>query len=107
MSHRKDQVGKELLKALSRIIQGELPLERYGLITITDVVVTPGLERATIFVSALQNGRDAVSILNSRRKKLKQLLHSAVKLRKIPQLTFTFDISVERSERIDKILENQ
>lgn len=103
MSHRNEQVAHELLKALSRIIQEELPTERYGLVTITDVVVSTGLEKAEIYVSTILHGRNAVEILQKKTKHIKEALHSAVQLRKIPKLEFIYDASTERVERLEKL----
>jgi len=105
MSYRPEQVAQELLKALGRIIQEELPLERYGLVTVTDVVVTPGLEHAKIYISAMQKGHDVAEILNNKAKHLKRMLHSAVQLRKIPQLDFIEDIRPERAQRLEELLD--
>lgn len=105
MSHRPQQVAQELLKALGRIIQEELPLERYGLVTVTDVVVTPGLEQAKIYISAMQKGENAVDILNKKAGHIKRQLHSAVRLRKIPQLDFIEDLRPERAQHLEELLD--
>lgn len=92
---------------MSQVIQETLPLERYGLITITDVVVNPGLETAKIFISALNHPRDLVTVLNKKAGQLSKKLHSKVSMRKIPKITFEYDISNERVERFEELMRDQ
>jgi len=104
MSYRNEQVSKELLKALSRVIQEELPLEKYGLVAVTDVVVTRGLEHAKVFVSAMRHGRNLVKELNERVHFFTARAKKLVALRKIPTITFEYDISNERVERMEELM---
>lgn len=107
MSHRNEQVAQELLKAFAIIIPEYLNPEQYGMVTVTDVVVTTGLEQATLFISSLQHGRGAAKELNQKIPQMLKDVHRIVRLRKIPKLTFEFDISNERSDQIDQLLEEQ
>lgn len=104
MSYRNEQVSKELRKALGIAFQEELQMERYGLITITDVVVTQGLEQAKVFVSSMRHGRDLVKKLNKNVSKWKKLIKNNVNLRKIPTMTFEYDISIERVEKMEQLM---
>ena len=105
MSFRNEQVAKELLKGLSMSISNTIPTERYGLITITDVLVSNGLENAKVFVSSFKHTRDLIKLLNSKTKKIIIDLHHQVNLRKIPQLKFVIDESQKRVERLEKLIE--
>ena len=105
MSHRPDQVAKELHKHLGLII-GELIIsDRYGLITVSDVTVSAGLENAKIFISSFHHNRDLVKLLNSKAKKIKESLHKKVNLRKIPQLIFIIDDSSDRVTKLEEFFE--
>lgn len=107
MSHRPQQVAKEIHKAISPLIQEVLPLERYSLVTITDVEVTGGLESAKIFVSSLRNDHTVIDVLNQRAGFFKNELKKKMKLRMIPQLFFKYDIAGEQHDRLHKLLNEQ
>ncbi|MDP3975762.1 MAG: 30S ribosome-binding factor RbfA [bacterium] len=107
MSFRNQQVAKELLKAFGRIFQEELPLEHYGLVTVTDVTVTPKLDHVSVFVSAMKQRTRLVEHLNRRAGYLARQIVTQVKLRKIPHLAFKEDLSTERVERIENLLGEQ
>jgi len=76
-------------------------------VTVTDVVVTPGLEQARVYISALQNAHKAVLELNKKASWMKRNLHNAVQLRKIPQLEFIKDLRPGRAERLEQLLGNE
>ncbi len=104
MSHRNSQVSHELMKALGVIIREEISQEDYGLITITDCVVTVGLEQAKIYISTLNNPRNAVNELSRRKKHLIERLKSTVRLRKIPKITFIHDSRPEMVAHLEEIM---
>lgn len=105
MSHRPEQIAKEIQKAMSKVFQEELPMERYGLVTITDVVVSRGMEHATIYVSTLMHTRALIEELNHKVGKWKDLMIPHLILRKIPTITFEMDISNERVDRLNSLLD--
>lgn len=81
----------------------EMPFERFGLVTITEVIVTPGLESARIYVSSLKNNHDVVDVLNDRALWFGRSLQKKVQLRKTPQLIFLYDETAEKEERLEKL----
>lgn len=101
---RNEKFAKELMKGLGTVIRANPIFERYGIITITDVVVNPGLDKATVFVSSMNHPRDLCKLLNTKVRSLVKALHSKVNLRKIPKLTFEYDITNERIDLIEKIM---
>jgi|CXWL01.1.fsa_nt_gi ribosome-binding factor A len=103
LSHRPQQVGTEIQRALSQILMEEMPFERFGLVTITEVMVTPGLESARIYVSSLKDNHDVVENLNQRAGKLSSELRKKIQLRKMPQLIFLYDTTAEKEERLNKL----
>lgn len=101
---RNEKFAKEIMKGLSLVIRENPSFERYGLITITDVVVNPGLDKAKIFISSMNHPRDLTKLLNTKVRSLVKALHNKVNLRKIPTLTFEYDITNERLDMIEKIM---
>ena len=104
MSFRAGQISTEIQRAMSEIIRDELPMEIFGLVTITDVLVTGKLEFARIYVSALKNQAETVAMLNRHAKKYDRLLQRKIIMRKIPALKFIEDTSAEQFEKIDQMI---
>jgi len=58
---RNRRVAQFIKKELSVLIQREFPLHQYGMITLTNVDVSPDLKNATVYITALNNNsRDSV-----------------------------------------------
>jgi|SRR5690606_9080041 len=108
MSHRPEQINRELLRGLSQIIHDELPLEHYGLITLTEVNVGPGYESARVYFTTLKkNDEITEDLLNKKAGWMRKMLEKKVMLRRIPQLIFTYDKRAERYEKIEQLLEEE
>jgi len=101
MSHRSEQVASELHKALSRVINEDQQYEKYGLITITDVIVKGKLDHAIISISSLQDCHKLVKKLQQRANQLKHEIKHLVQLRKIPQLSFSVDETSTLMRKLD------
>jgi len=104
MGHRPQQVGTEIQRGLGQIILHEMPFERYGLITITGVIVTPNMESAKVFVSSLKNDHDIVDHLNKRAKWFGNELKKKIQMRRLPELLFRYDLTAEEVERLDTLM---
>lgn len=104
MSHRSSQISSEIHHALSEILRDELPMEIFGLVTITDVLVTDKLEFARVYISALKNQTSTVETLNRHAKKFGKMLERKIIMRKIPELKFIEDLSSEQFEKIDSMM---
>ena len=92
------------MKAVSRIILEEWPIERYGLIAVTDVIVSQKLENAKIYISAMSKGDDLVKDLNRRSRWISFAVSKTFKVQKMPELIFENDKSSERVSRIEQLL---
>ncbi len=89
------------MKHLGSILLEEGTSQGHGLITITDVVVTPGLEFARVYVSTLKSNPEIAQELNNKAKKFTFLLSKKISMRKMPEIKFIYDDSAEKYERID------
>lgn len=108
MSIKLERMEQQLRKEISNIIQFELKKQNLGFITVTDVKLVSDLSFATVYVSILNvipSNRDAKLIELSKTKGfIKSMLAKKMKMRKIPDLIFKFDDSLDRYQRIDNIL---
>jgi ribosome-binding factor A len=108
MSLRLERVREMLKREIGEVIRRELPVDEVGLISVNDVDVAPNLKTASVFIGIL--GGDAqkkkgMEALEKHRKRIQGLLGRAIILKYTPQLRFLLDDSVERGNRVLKILD--
>ena len=107
MTLKAEKVAGIIQKEVSEIIQFELKDPKIGFITITDVIVTNDLSIAKIYVSFLgQKAREEAGMKALERSKgfIRTNLAKRMTLRKVPELQFKIDDSLERGNKIEKIL---
>jgi len=109
VSRRTDRVNDLLRVEISELIQREVkdPRVSQGLVSITEVIVTPDLRHATVYVSHL--GAD-----DAHEEVLEGLRHAApflhgelvrrLKMRSVPLLRFELDPSIERGARLTSLI---
>lgn len=97
MSFRLQQINKTLHHELSLIL-AEFAKPEWGMITVSEVLVTPDLKTAKIWLSA---NPKAVKDLNSNHKDIYYALKPRLKFKHIPKMTFfEEDNQVSRVEQI-------
>ncbi|KAF1709926.1 ribosome-binding factor A [Pseudoxanthomonas kalamensis DSM 18571] len=104
--HRTDRVSAQLRRELGTLVHEAV--REYGLpsVSVSDVEVTRDLAHAKVYVTALQPERSAEAVkgLKELARELRMALARAIKLRHVPELHFHYDDSVDRGERIDRLL---
>ncbi|SDN29471.1 30S ribosome-binding factor RbfA [Alkalicoccus daliensis] len=104
---RANRVAEQLKKEISDIIQRDLKDPRLGFTTITDVDITGDLQQATVFVTVYGEEEERKKTLEAL-EKAKGFIRSEagkrVQLRKTPEISFEFDESIERGNRIESLL---
>ena len=108
MSERMRRVNESVREVVAGGI-GELKDPRIGLVTVTGVRVTPDLQEATVFISALGNQRkrrEALEGLASAHGVLQARINRELSLRRTPHLTFAYDDAVERGVRMTKLIDD-
>jgi ribosome-binding factor A len=96
-----------LLKEVSQIVQHELKDTKRGFVTITDVKITNDLSLATIYVNFLgseQREEAGMEALNRSKGFIRSELAKRLTIRKVPDLKFVIDTSLEKGNRIEQIL---
>jgi len=107
MKVKKDKIAGIIQKEISNIIQFECKDPKIGFVTITDVEVSNDLSLAKVYVSFL--GADArkeagMKALERSKGFLRTQLAQRLTIRKAPQLLFFQDTSLERGNKIEKII---
>lgn len=105
---RTDRLGEEIRKAVgSLLIEGELRDPRLTMCSITHVKLSADLREAHVSFSILGDAdlqAEAEHELNRAAAYIKTQVSRRLKLRFTPNLTFRFDSSMERAERINRLL---
>ncbi len=109
MSRRTSRVNDLLREELSALLLRGLkdPRVAHGLVTITEVQVSPDLRHAIVYVSHLgdESERDEVlaGLQHSAPYLHRELVHRLA-LRSVPELVFRFDPSIERGARLAELI---
>lgn len=107
-TRRQRQVAELLHEEISQLIQYHTQDPRLGFITVTGVEISPDLQRASVYVSVLGDDEDRAETLEgltSAKKYFKYQLGQNLKLRRIPDLMFKIDHSLEYGLHIDNLLD--
>lgn len=108
-SQRQLRVGEELRHTIANILErGDIrdPDVAGRPVTVTEVMVSPDLRNATVFVIPLGGG-DSVSLLAGLKRVRPYLRHEVAKmvqLRMVPDLAFAADTTFDNASRIEEIL---
>jgi ribosome-binding factor A len=108
MSQRPTRVGEQIREDLAELIAREVHDPGIGFITITRVQVTPDLQQARVYYTTLGDPkarRESQRALDRAVPFLRRQLGRRLRLRRIPELQFFFDESIERHDRIEQILQ--
>ena len=109
MTLKQDRMDQILKKEISRILQFELKNPKLGFVTVTDVECTGDMSQAKVYVSFLgrQERNDAgMKVLRSAKGFIRSTLAKNIKARKMPDLIFVQDTSLEQGRKIEGILSN-
>jgi ribosome-binding factor A len=109
MSHRIERVNTLLKREISGLIQHELRDPRLDeFIAVTDVETTQDLQHAKVFVSSLSGQQEEakiLAILNGASGFLRTALAHNVTMRRVPDLHFVWDNSIEHGDRILRLID--
>lgn len=107
MTLKQDRMDQILKKEISRILQFELKNPKLGFVTVTDVECTRDMSQAKVYVSFLgkQERNDAgMKVLQASKGFIRSTLARNIKARKMPDLIFVQDTSLDQGRKIDSIL---
>lgn len=111
MTHRIEQVNKLIRREISDLLQRQVKDPRLGnFVAITEVSTTSDLRHAKAFVSYIgseEKKAEILSVLAGASGFFRNELAKRLKLRRIPELSFHWDDSIEHGahllELIDKV----
>ena len=103
------RVNGVMREVLSSAISAELQDPRIGFVTVTAVDTSPDLRHARVHVSVLgseQEREDTLAALRSSHGVLQGAINAELHLKRTPALKFEYDDSIERADRITRMLDS-
>ena len=106
---RIDRLEQQLKSEIGALVESVLDDPRIGMVTVTAVRLSKDLRYARVYVSAIgkhERPADALAGLGSARGFLRrQLSQRLPHLKRTPELTFSYDESVEKGMRVEELIE--
>lgn len=109
MNARLMRLQEEIKKEVSFILQRKVKDPRLGFVSVTDVELSRDLSYCKIYVSILgdEEQRQLTMLgLQQATGFIRSELAKEIRMRKVPQLTFLYDSSLEYGSKIDAILKD-
>jgi ribosome-binding factor A len=106
-SHRIDRVSEDIKRELCDIFRSLKDPRISQFLSVVRVDVSGDLSYASVYVSALEGAdaaKNSVKGLTSAKGYIKRELSSRIKLRKVPELRFIADDSIQHGAHISQIL---
>jgi ribosome-binding factor A len=104
---RPDRVGEQIRGELALLIAREVHDPGIGFLTITRVQVTPDLQQARVYYTALGDDkarRSSERALGRAAPFLRRQIGSRLRLKRTPELMFQYDESIAGQDRIEQLL---
>ncbi len=104
---RPDRVGDQLRGELADLLAREVHDPGVGFVTLTRVHVSPDLQQARVFYTTLgdeQARRNTARALGRAAPFLRRKIGSRLRLKRVPELAFSYDESIAGQDRIEQIL---
>jgi len=108
-ANRNTRVADQVQRELAAMLQREPQDPQFGMITVSAVDLSPDLRNARIFVTCLGNKLEHDRIIEHLNGKAGHYRHGLAKvlaLRVVPRLTFKYDSSVARGNRLAALIDS-
>jgi ribosome-binding factor A len=103
---RSDRLSAELRRLIGSMVHQAVRDSALPSMSVSDVEVTKDFDSATIYVTALMPDKavEGVKALNEMAKEFRRQLSQVMTIRRVPEIRFRYDDSVDRGERIEALL---
>jgi ribosome-binding factor A len=104
---RPDRVADQIRGELALLLAREVHDPGIGFVTLTRVQVTPDLQQARVYYTALGDEkarRNSERALDRAIPFLRRQIGSRLRLKRVPELKFTYDESIAGQDRIEQLL---
>ena len=108
MSIKIDRLNNTFVEHISRIIRTEIKDERISFVTVTAAKITNDLSFAKVYVTVLNDKErdNVIKLLNKASNFIERELSKRIEIRKMPNITFVYDESLEYAANIENIIES-
>jgi ribosome-binding factor A len=105
---RASRVGDQIRAELAELLAREVHDPGIGFLTITRVGVTPDLQQARVYYTTMGDEtarKESRRALERAAPFLRRQIGRRLRLKRVPELGFFFDESIEQHDRIERILQ--
>ena len=106
MSIKTERIGSNFVKEISYILMEEIKDPNIKFVTITSCDVTNDLSYAKVYFTVLDDNKkeEVLKSLNKAANFIEISLSKKIDIRKMPQISFHYDTSIEYGEHIEEKL---
>lgn len=107
MSIKIDRLNNLFVEEISKILRTEIKDERINFVTVTNANITSDLYYAKIYVTVLDDNKreEVIKLLNKASNFIERELSHRIEIRRMPNITFVYDESIEYANNIENIIE--
>jgi ribosome-binding factor A len=109
MAHRMERLNNQMQREISELILREVRDPRLDeFVSVTEVSISPDLKYAKVFVSSMggqEKERQILGALDSASGFLRSELAKKIGIRRMPELHFQWDNSIEKGDRILRLID--
>lgn len=108
-SRRIERLNEQLKRELAELLRHRVRDPRVGVVTVTGVRTAPDLTFARVAVRVLgddETTAEAMEGLEAATPFLRRALGQDLRIRRVPELAFELDRTLERAARIEEILDD-
>jgi ribosome-binding factor A len=105
---RPDRVADQIRAEVAALLGRELRDPGLGFVTVTRVQVTPDLQIARIYYTTMGDDRARRRTAEALQRALpfvRRSIGSRLRLRRVPEIQFLFDESIEQHERLERLIQ--
>jgi ribosome-binding factor A len=105
--NRPERVGEEVRQALAVLLAREVHDPGVGFVTLTRTKVSPDLQLIRVFYTTVgdeKSRRESQRALDRATPFLRRQIGARIRLRRVPELRFEFDRSIEHQARVERLL---
>jgi ribosome-binding factor A len=106
VSVRSEKVGSLIKEELGVLFQRNFSMAEYGFLTVTEVLMSPDLKVAKVYVSIFgdeDRKKKSLAKLESQKPSIRSMLGHAVRLRFTPEIIFYLDETLDRAMKLENI----
>jgi ribosome-binding factor A len=103
---RTDRVSSQIRRELGLLVHAAVREHALPSVSVVDVEVTRDFDTATVWITALapEDSAGAMKALKGMAREFRHRLSGSMRLRRVPELRFKYDDSVDKAERIESLL---